>query len=364
MIKVGINLLWLRPGLVGGSEQYLTRILAGLARRAESGIDVKLYVLPEFVDAYPDLAEHFSTSAVPLAGATPARRVLSEQRWLPSRLDRDGIDVSFHAGGTMPLSAGPRPIVLVHDVQYLDYPAFFSTVKRRYLALQVPRSVRKAAMVAAPSQFTADRLVEAFGIDPGRTAVVPHGLDRPDGSVEPFATHRPVVLFPAITYPHKNHEVLLRAVATMSEPVDVVLSGGAGPAEDQVMALATELGIAGAVHRLGRVDELTLDRWWATAAVLAWPSRYEVFGAPLLEAMARGVPIVASDQAAVPEVVGDAGEIVGVDDVEGWASALTRALDPARAHELGGRGLQRAQLFTTDRAVDALLGCIDRTHRI
>ncbi len=363
MIRVGVNLMWLRPGEVGGSEQYLVRILDALGRRPESGFELKLYVLPEFADAHPDLVKQFSTSAAPIKNATPARRVLCEQRWLPARLGRDGIDVAFHPGGTMPLRPGPRPVLLVHDIQYLDYPQHFSKVKLRYLAAQVPRSVRRACVLTAPSRFTLDRLGEAFGIGAESTVVIPHGIDARRQVAEPFVVDRPVILYPAITYPHKNHITLLKAVAGLVEPVKLVLTGGQAGAEADIERSIAELGLSDTVDRLGRVNGADLERWWATAAVLAWPSKYEGFGAPLLEAMVHGVPIVASDRTAVPEVVGDAGMLVDAHDVTQWTSALSAALGPENAERLRDLGQQRARSFTADRAVDAFLSAVELAYR-
>ena len=352
MIRVGVNLLWLRPGVVGGSEQFLTRVLEGVARRVDAGVELRLYVLPEFVDAHPTLAAAFPTAVAPIDDATPARRVLCEQRWLPSRLRGDGVDVSFHAGGTMPLRPGPRPVVLVHDAQYLDHPEWFSTVKRTYLRLQVPRSVKAAHLVAAPSQHAIDRLVEAFGVPRDATARLPHGIDVPPGGAEPFESDRPVILYPAITYPHKRHELLIRAAAQMSSPARMVLVGGEASAEADVQRLIDDLGVGDRVDRTGRVSDLDLERWWASASLLAWPSAYEGFGAPLVEAMCRGVPVVASNRTAVPEVVGTGGVIVDSDDPSAWAAELDAALVPDRSAELVIAGQARAANFSVDRAVD------------
>ena len=361
MIRVGVNLLWLRPGVVGGSEQFLVRLLDGVGRRAQVDVELRLYVLPEFVEAHPQLAETFPTVVAPIEGATPARRVLCEQRWLPGRLRGDGLDVSFHAGGTMPLRPGPRPVLLIHDVQYLDHPEWFPFVKRSYLRFQVPRSVEAAALVAAPSHHAVDRLVEAFGVDPARTAVLPHGIDPP--AIEPVVPQQldaPVVLYPAITYPHKRHDLLVRAAAQMTSPAKVVLVGGESSAEDDVRRLIDDLGVGERVVRTGRVSDDELERWWQSAAVLAWPSAYEGFGAPLVEAMTRGVPVVASNHTAVPEVVGSGGVIVDSDDPAVWAARLDDALRPERAEELRSAGRTRATAFGVDRAVDRLLEIFHR----
>src|SRR5690606_16446465 len=133
----------------------------------------------------------------------------------------------------------------------------------------------------------------------------------------------PYVVHPAITYPHKNHLVLLEAVSRVPG-LHAVLTGGPAGNEEAVTRRAAAPDLAGRVHRLGRVPRADLDALLAGAVALAFPSRYEGFGVPVLEAMALGCPVAAADATALPEVVGDAGLLVGPDDVAGWAEALGR----------------------------------------
>ena len=361
MLKVGINLTWLRPGEVGGSEEYLTRLLAGLVN--QNSIEPTLYVLEPFVLAYPQLATAFRTVEAPVSGANRFRRVASEQSWLATRMARDGVDVAFHAGGTMPVRPGFNPALLVHDVQYLTYPRNFSRVKLAYLKAQIPRGVSQANMVMAPTRYVIDRLSGAFGLDPNRAAVVPHPIDAPPTQAVPFDVDRPVILYPAITYPHKNHVTLVRALAVMRNEATLVLTGGSASSENAITAEVERFGLGDRVKRLGRVPVAELERWWATASVMACPSLYEGFGAPLVEAMVRKVPVAASRAAAIPEVVGDAAVLVDPLDVGAWAAALDRIID-GQGTELAERGQVRAKAFTTEavtpQLVQALVACRNR----
>ncbi|MCP4957881.1 MAG: glycosyltransferase family 4 protein [Actinomycetia bacterium] len=355
-----MNLTWLRPGQVGGSEEHLTRLLTGFVD--DPDFDLTLYVLESFALAHPELAGAFRMVVAPVAGTNRLRRVVAEQRWLVSHMNHDEIDVAFHAGGTMPLRPGPAPVLLVHDVQYLTYPQNFGTVKLTYLRAQVPRSVRRASVVVVPSAYVADRLAEVFDTDRSKMRVVPHGVGAVSDPAVPFEVERPVILYPAITYPHKNHVTLVRAMAEMQHEATLVLTGGEAECEELVMDEVGRLGLTGSVRRLGRVPVEELERWWATASVLACPSLYEGFGAPLLEAMVRAVPIVASDAAAIPEVVGDAAVLVGGTDPSEWAAGLDSVLEGARP-ELAGLGLKQAENFTPSVAVDRLRDALADAHR-
>jgi alpha-1,3-rhamnosyl/mannosyltransferase len=207
-----------------------------------------------------------------------------------------------------------------------------------------------------------EAVVERCGTDPARTLQVPPCFAAPDAPSEAdveatlarLGVPRPYVLYPVITYPHKNHGVLLEALAHV-EGLHLVLSGGAAGAEEAVRARAAAPDLAGRVHRLGRVPRADLDALLSGAAGLAFPSRYEGFGVGVLEAMALGCPVLAARSTALPEVVGDAGLLVGPDDVGGWADGLTRLRDePATRARLAAAGKARAASFDPRRTAEAL----------
>src|ERR671914_354959 len=116
--RIGINLLWMVPGVVGGSETYTTRLLRGLAERS-SGLEYTLFALPQFAAAHPDLASSFDVAFAPLTGQWKSFRVAGENSWLARQTRRRGIGVVHHAGGIVPVIPTPRPIVTIHDLQYL-----------------------------------------------------------------------------------------------------------------------------------------------------------------------------------------------------------------------------------------------------
>ena len=358
-LAVGVNLLWCLPGEVGGSEEYLARQLAGLHEAAPE-ITTRLFVLPGFAAAHRDVAARHELVVASLDARRRSRRVVVEATWLPHRLA--GSDIVHHGGGTVPLRS-PDPIVLtVHDLQYRTNPAYFTAIKRRYLELTMPRSVRKAKVVAVPSEYVRASVIEAFGADPTAVAVVPHGFDPPPPDEITDAAvvrqrygigERRFVIYPAITHPHKNHRFLVDLLGTTWTDPDLalVLLGGRGMADDDVSGAVAAHRVADRVIRTGRVSDADRDGLVAAAEALLFPSEFEGFGAPLLEAMALGTPIVCSDRAALPEVAGDAAVVLPLDR-DAWAKSLDTVA--SRRDSLVAAGRRRAAQFTTRMAGERL----------
>jgi glycosyltransferase involved in cell wall biosynthesis len=367
---VAVNLTWLAPGRVGGSEQYLTRQLAGLPD--DSGTDVRLFAASTLADAHPELARRYPIETMPLRGDVRGGRLVAEHTWLAVRTRR--ADVVHHGGGTAPL-IGRRPIVLtVHDLQYLEFPHYFSRARRAYLRAMMPQSVRRAAVVTTPSAFVKGTVVDAFGVDPERVHVVPHGLPAaaqvtPEAIVAVRAEFglgdRPYLVYPAITHPHKGHSVVIDMLAhgaDLDPSLLLVLVGGEGSAESSLRAQIERSGVGDRVVRPGRVSDHTRDVLIAGASALVFPTEYEGFGAPLIEAMLLGTPVVCSARAAVPEVAGDAAIVVVDADPQRWARAVTDAID--RGSSLRQAGFERARGYSLAVSGAALLDAYRAASRM
>ena len=348
MMRVGVNLLWCLPGMVGGSEEYLARQLHGLHLAAPE-VDATLYVVPGFGAAHPELAAQHELVISSLDARRRSRRVLTEAMWLPPRL-RD-VDVVHHGGGTVP-PRSPQPVLLtIHDVQYRTFPQYLTPLKRAYLRVAVPRSVRHATVVAVPSEYVRATIVDGYRVDPDRVVVVPHGVDAPT-SVTPDDElrarydlgDRRWLVYPALTHPHKQHRFLLDLLAgPWADPdLALVLLGGRGRAEDEVAASIAALELGPRVIRPGRVSDADRDGFIAGAEALVFPSEYEGFGAPVLEAMVLGTPVICSDRAALPEIAGGAA-LVRPLDLDAWKGALDEIDRPALAEA----GRARAAAFST-----------------
>ena len=370
--SVAVNLLWCTPGEVGGSEEYLVRQLTGLGE-LDSDVTPTLCCTTAFADAHPDLATRFAMRSPGRLGGRRSARIVAEHTWLARR--SSGFDVVHHGGGTTPL-IGPRPILLtVHDLQYLELPQYFSRSRLNYLRLMMPRSVARAAVVATPSEFVRGTVIEAFGIDAARVVVVPHGVRTRQSSTacgarSPTCAVRkryglgegPYVVYPAITHPHKNHQLLIELLARhWTDPeLRLVLLGGAGAVDADVARSIIDRGVGDRVVRPGRVPDADRDALIAGATALVFPSRYEGFGAPLIEAMAVGTPVVCGDHPALREVAGTAA-IVLPDDVDAWSGALDEVA--RRRAELVAAGRERASHYTLAASGQALVDAYHRTLR-
>jgi alpha-1,3-rhamnosyl/mannosyltransferase len=373
MAVIGVNLLWLVPGVVGGSEEYTLRLLRALGLAGDEGLDerehleLRLYGQDGLFDAHPDLASRFEAVVAPAAaGGSKLARVASEHTWL-ARVSRDD-DLVHHAGGVIPAVRSRPSIVTIHDLQPLELPDYFSAAKRRWLATMIPRSVRAARLILCPSDFTAERLQVLLGVPARKLRVVRHGHEacRPgivdhDADAKLRQRFGRFLLLPAITYRHKRHADLVAALDRLRDhfaDLTVVITGRAGPQTGAVQDLARQLGLANRVHQLGRVSEVELDALYRSAVALVFPSEYEGFGNPVLEAMARGCPVVTTDAGALPEVAGSAALVVPIGHPVALAAAVARILEePGLRHKLRAAGVDRARQFPWSESGRQLASC-------
>jgi alpha-1,3-rhamnosyl/mannosyltransferase len=365
-VPVAVNLLWCRPGRVGGSEEYLVRQLLGLAELAAAGqrpFSLTAFVPPGFTDAHPEIPSVIRQVRGPRWARGRAARIVAEHTWL-ARRTKDAALV-HHGGGTAP-AIGKHPIVLtVHDLQFLQFPEYIHPVKLRYLRRTMKASVRRAAVVAVPSEFVRSTVIDAYGADPSRVLVVPHGIEAGAAAPTPAAELRAryglgegsLLVLPAITHPHKGHRFLLEVLARLPEDVQLVLLGRPGAADRDVVASIERLGLASRVMRAGRVPGPDRDGIIAMADAVVFPSEYEGFGAPVIEAMALGTPVICSDRASLPEVAGDAALVTPL-DVDAWVAAVDSL--PAERERLIIAGKERAAGFTARHSAEALLAAYRR----
>jgi glycosyltransferase involved in cell wall biosynthesis len=252
---------------------------------------------------------------------------------------------------TVPVPPVDRPTVLtLLDVQHLDLPELFPRGERIFRRLAYDRAARRAGQVIVISEWVRERVVEQLGLPADRVHAIHLGVDHERFSPDPAVTREPLLVYPARPWPHKNHARLLEAFALLRRErpeLRLVLTGvGHDPA-----------GLPEGVDAPGGVSPDELVALYRRAAALVFPSLYEGFGLPPVEAMACGCPVAASSAGSLPEVVGDAAVLFAPFEPEAIAAGVSEALE--RGSELGERGLTRARAFTWDataRTHDAVYG--------
>lgn len=360
-MRIGVNLLFLVPGEVGGSEPLLTNLVEAMAG---AGADLTVFAVKGFSGAYPRIASSTRVIEVPWATGAQARRIASEHTWLPRQLRKRKIDIVHHGVGTTPFLKFRPTAVTVHDIQYRHYPENFVKPKRIWLSVNVAQTVRRSEAVCVPSNWVAGDLVDRLSADRTRIHVVPFGSEElfgPDPASEEevrkrYRLDRDFFYFPGRTYPHKNHRFLLEAFREFSSRADLVFTGAPWFRDRQIEAAARQMGLTGSVRYLGMVPRRELSGLYKGAVALVYPTWFEGFGAPVLEAMASRCPVVASNVTAIPEVVGDAGILLEPSDLQGWAESMERLLNSSESREtLISLGEKRAKEFSWKRSADLQL---------
>jgi len=362
--RVGIDARKLKDFGIG---TYIRNLLESVARRPESQeYRFRLYVRRADRDAVPALPAHFEVVEEDSPGYSVAE--LTAFAW---RLLRDRLDL-FHATHyVIPPLARARAVVTIHDIIHVLYPQFLpNRAALVYARAMIRRALRRADRIITVSYNSKRDLVDYFGIAPSCVDVVYNGVGRefhPDipaaereRVVRRLRLPRPYMLFLGGEKPHKNVRNVLRAFAEarrrLALPHALVLAGPMPKNRSRVEALIAALELSGAVCRPGVVPEEDLPGLFAGAEAFLYPTLYEGFGLPVVEAMACGVPVLTSSTSALQEIAGGYAELVDPMDVEAIARGIvTLATDQARRAELSELGKRRAGDFSWDRAAEQTL---------
>jgi glycosyltransferase involved in cell wall biosynthesis len=352
-MHVGVNLVFLVPGASGGLEVYARQLLPRMQAAAPAGWRFTAFVGQEAAGGSFGMDE----VVVPVRASNRIEWVRGEQQHLPRLARNAGCELVHSLASTAPLWGSFKRVVTIHDLIYRRFPEAHLGWKARGMALLVPLAARRASRVIAVSEATAADIRAQLRVDD--VDVVPNGVDVPGHDRTPEADlrvrlglgERPVVLCLAAKRPHKNLLRLIDAMRSIDDAV-LVIAGYSTDHEDALRAVADPER----VRLLGWVDDADREGLYALAAVFAFPSLYEGFGLPVLEAMVRGVPVVCSNTPALAEVAGDAALQIDPLAADDLAAALRRVLgDPAEAERLRAAGRERAARFSWDRAAELTL---------
>jgi alpha-1,3-rhamnosyl/mannosyltransferase len=348
-----------------GIGSYLQGLLGELVLLDPPG-GIVLLVAGESRDLLPEVPETWRLIEVDAPGYS-----LREQATVLAAAVRAHVDLLHVPHYVLPWLFPRRMVVTVHDIIHVLFPEFLpSSLGFAYARMSIRAAVRRARRVITGSSTTAEDLKRLFGASESRLRVIPHGvhaefLASGDPAVDDAARARLGVAQPYLLHvgnhkPHKNAEGLLKAYQLLVNdgrgPVPPLFMVGGFSPDGQLAARARAMGLAERVRCLGHVERGELAALFRGAAAFVYPTLYEGFGLPVLEAMACGVPVVAGDIPAVREVAGDSVVRVNPRDVVELVAAVRRLLEqPELQHQLRERGRARALDFSWRRAAEATL---------
>jgi glycosyltransferase involved in cell wall biosynthesis len=374
-MHVGLNLIFLVPGYTGGTEVYARELIPELVAAAPDVRFTAFVSREAATDSSAPWGNLIPAVTVPVWARNRVQWVRGEQQLLPRLASGASVDIVHSLANTAPAWGGFRRVTTIHDLHYRLVPQAHLGLSGLGMRVLVPLAARRSHRLISVSESTRQDLHQLLKIPVEKIDVVPEGLGArrraapvPEGDLRKRfgAAERPIVLCVAALRPHKNLARLLGALARI--PADgrplLMLVGYSTPHEDELRRHAAALGVAEDVRFLGWIDESELEGLYDAAACFALPSLYEGFGLPVLEAMARGLPVICSRRGALAEVAGDAALRVDPESEPEIAAAIERLLsDPVEAERLREAGRRRAAGFTWAATAAGTLATYERLIR-
>jgi glycosyltransferase involved in cell wall biosynthesis len=373
-MHVGLNLVYLVPGETGGMEIFARELIPELAKLTD--LRLTAFVNREAAEAGGGpWVETVPMVTVPVRARNRVAWVWGEQRHLPPLAAAAGCDVVHSLASTAPLRGPFRRVTTIHDLNYKLVPKSHFGLLGLGMRVLVPAAARRSDRVIVDSASTREDLIRHLRVPGERIDVAPLGVSVHDG-VSPTSwpelrakldlEERQLVLSLSAKRPHKNLPRLFRALAELNptERPSLVVPGYPTPHEAELRDLAVTLGIADRVRMPEWLPAADLEGLYANAACVVFPSLYEGFGLPVLEAMARGVPVACSNRSSLPEVAGYAALLFDPENVRAIRRALERLLrDADLAARLGEAGRARAATFTWRRTAELTAASYERALR-
>lgn len=296
--------------------------------------------------------------------------------WLPApvQIFTGPVDLFHSPDFVLPPVYGDIPTLLtVHDLSFVHYPQTFTEPLVRYLETVVPRSVQRATHVLADSAATKDDLTRLWNVPADKVTVLYSGVDRKFAPVEDGERisavrqkygmgERPYIFAVSTVQPRKNYEMLARAFRPLLDEVshDLVIAGGQGWHYQKVVAEVRSQDMGDRVRFIGFVEDSDLPALYSDASLFVFPSLYEGFGLPLLEAMSCGVAVITSDASSLPEVAGEAAVQLDPADEKAWTATMRELLtDEERRKQMAAAGYRQARRFTWRRSAEQLTAIYD-----
>jgi glycosyltransferase involved in cell wall biosynthesis len=370
-MHIGLNLVYLIPGETGGTEIVARELVPELVA-ARPDVRFTAFINREAAAQHGFWNDIVESVTVPVRATNRLQWVRGEQQLLPRLAARSGVDLVHSLANTGPVRGNFTRVVTIHDLIHRIYPETHFGPLALGMRVLVKAAARRSDVVIADSRSTKEDLVRLLGLSPGRIEVAPLGVSPPAGRARmPEAEvrsrfglgGRTVVLSVSAKRPHKNLLRLIEAIGLIPaerRPL-LVLPGYPTPHERDLRDRAAELGIEGDVRFLGWVSDADLAGLYEAARCFVFPSLYEGFGLPVLEAMAHGVPVACSDRGSLKEVASSAALLFDPEQPSEIAAATERLIgDVAEADRLRTAGRKRAARFTWRATAEATLRAYER----
>jgi glycosyltransferase involved in cell wall biosynthesis len=369
-MRIGIDLLFLVASKGGGIERHIRCVLDRLQQLAEH--EIVLFTNRECRGSFP-LTPNVTEVPSDVSATFRPAKILWEQMVLPLQIAQQRIDVLLAPGNVSPLAHRCPSAVIIHDMIPFVRPEVFTRRERIALQTLFRLSALRNQIVLTVSESSRGEIIRRLKVPPEKVLVIPGGCDRrfrpvphtneTRGTLAALGISEPYLLYVAASRTYKNVHGLLRAFKLLKErhaiPHSLVLTGLADRAQTELVALVQQLGLTRDVVFSGFLDDQVLPLIYSAADVLVYPSFYEGFGLPVIEAMACGTPVAASNTTSLPEAVGDAGLLFDPSSNDDMARTIHRLIvDRALHAELARKGLARAQTFSWDTTAQRTLAAL------
>jgi glycosyltransferase involved in cell wall biosynthesis len=370
---IGLNLIFLVPDETGGMEVYARHLIEELVGQRPAGMDFTAFINKNAAAQRGPWNELVPSVTVPVNSRNRPAWVLADQSLVPAAAARKRVDMLHSLANLAPAWGPYRRLLTVHDLIHRTFPDAHEGMKAKALSVVMPAGFRRSHRLIAISKQTRDDLVNLFHEPADKIDVIPQGVGEPHPELavpeaelraQLDAGDRPIAFSLSAKRPHKNLPRLLDAVALIPaerRPL-LVIPGYNTWHEDELREQARALGIEGDVRFLGWVSQAEVEGLYAASALFVFPSLYEGFGLPVLEAMQRGLPVACSDRTSLPEVAGDAALLFDPDKPEEIAAAMERLLAGGdEVERLRAAGYERARKFTWAETARLTLETYERT---
>jgi glycosyltransferase involved in cell wall biosynthesis len=369
-MHVGLNLVFLAPGEQGGMEIYARELIAAMAVERP---DLRITTFANRVLGPGPWDDAGGVVVLPVDPRNRVQWVRGEQQLLPPAAKRAGVGLVHSFASTAPAWGDFKRVTTIHDLIYKRFPEAHFGLRTLGMRALVPLAARRSHRLIADSESTRRDLEDLLGVPRSKVDVVPLGTGHavhaePVGAGELRATlglaERRVLLSVSAKRPVKNLKRLIEALALMAaerRPV-LIVPGYPTSYEQELRDHAAAVGVAGDVRWLGWTSDSELEGLYALATAFVFPSLYEGFGLPILEAMQRGVPVACSERSSLPEVAGDAALLFDPESARSIADALERLLADAGLRErLSAAGREQAARFSWTVTARGTLASYERT---